>query len=253
MRGILLAAGMLCGLASADGGFYVRAGVGFEGLEDTVFSDRDCSSEAPAALYGCGLGSDGAAHRSTGDFENSGLVEFGMGRKVSPWLRMEVLLGYRPRLSFRGRANFLAQGRRQSVEANLSSVSALLAMQADLARLRVPGFRDLVPFVGVGAGAVRTRIGAMRMMFPRTTTTVPSGRRTDLAWTVNAGAALALSQDLRLELAWRYTDLGEIETGRGVGQVEWRDGSRDTLRLDLDATRAKFSGHGIGISVRYAF
>lgn len=251
---LLVAAGGLCGLAAADGGeFYVRAGVGFESLENTEFLDRDCSSESPAALYGCGTGSDGAPHRSTGDFGNSAMVEFGIGRRVLPWLRIEALLGYRPRLSFQGRTNFLAAERRQSVQADVSSVSALLAMQADLKWLAVPGFLDLVPFVGVGAGAVRTRIGAMRMMFPRTTTTVPSGRHTDLAWSVNAGVALALRQDVRLELAWRYMDLGEVKTDRGVGQVEWRDGSRETLRLDLEATRATFKGHGVGVFVRYWF
>ena len=250
----LVVAGMpLTSVAADAGGFYVRAGAGLDRAAEAVFSDRDCSSVSPAALYGCGTGGDGAPYRSIGDFGTAGALEFGVGRVVAQSLRAEVRFDYRPRLAFQGRANFLDPASRQSVEADLSSLSALLAVHADLRTFVAPGLGQLVPFVGAGAGAVRTRIGETRMTFPRTTTTVPGGSRTDVAWMVTAGAAAALNGRTTLELAWRYTDLGEVGTDRGEGRVVWRDGSHDPLPLDLAETSARIRGHGLGLSMRFAF
>ena len=162
----------LSSVAADTGGFYVRAGLGVDRTEETVFSDQDCSNVSPAALYGCGTGGDGAPYRSVGDFGTSGAVEFGVGRVIASPLRLEVRFDYRPHLAFRGRANFLDPPLKQSVQADLSALSALLAVHADLPAFDVSGLGPLMPFVGAGAGVVRTKIGETRMTFPRTTTTV---------------------------------------------------------------------------------
>ena len=246
-------AGVSMGAAAANAGdFYVRAGFGLDRLAETVFSDRDCSSMSPAALYGCGPGGDGAPTRSTGDFGTAGAVELGVGH-VAPRVRLEIQFEYRPTLAFRGRANFLDPTRQQSVAADLSNLSAILAAHADLPAFESARLGPVVPFVGAGAGGVRHRIGETRMAFPRTTTIVPGSSRTDVAWMVTAGVAAALRARTTLELAWRYTDLGEVRTGRGDGRVLWRDGSREPLALDLDATRARLKGHGLRLSLRFAF
>ena len=65
------------------------------------------------------------------------------------------------------------------------------------------------------------------MTFPRTTTIVPGASRSNVAWMVTAGFAVPSTGRMTLDLAWRYTDLGEIRTGRGAGGVVWRDGSRE--------------------------
>ena len=83
------------------------------------------------------------------------------------------------------------------------------------------------------------------MTFPATTTTVPGGSRTGLAWMVTGGVGMAVGERAILDLAWRYTDLGKVRTGRGPGRVVWRDGSREPLPLDLAPTEARLKGHGI--------
>ena len=93
----------------------------------------------------------------------------------------------------------------------------------------------------------------MRMTFPRTTTVVPGARRTGLAWMLTAGVAVALGEHATLDLAWRYTDLGEVRTGRGADRVVWRDGSREPRPLDLAETRARLGSHGLRLSLRYGF
>ena len=59
------AATLLPGLAGAQD-VYVRAGIDLSRPADTHFTDADCASLAPAALYGCGVGGDDAPLRSVG-------------------------------------------------------------------------------------------------------------------------------------------------------------------------------------------
>ena len=245
--GLWLASG-----AALAGDFYLRGGAGFDRPGRAAFTDVDCTATAPAALYGCGTGGDGAPYRSAGKFGTVPAVELGLGYETGA-ARFEIAVEYRPDFAFRGRANFLTPGRRQSVSANLSSVSAMLAGYVDLARLGLPKPGPFAPFVGAGIGVAHTRIGKTIMTFPVTTTTVPGGSRTGLAWMAMAGVSVALDGRVSLDLAWRYTDLGTVRTGRGAGRVVWRDESQAPRPLDLAPTRARLAGHGLRLSLRYAF
>ncbi len=248
-----LAAGLYvaCDAAFAED-YYLRGGIGLDWRESTAFTDTDCSSTTPKALYGCGTGGDGARLRSVGDFGGVPSMELGLGYETGAF-RYEVLVEYRPGFSFEGRANFLSPERRQEVSADLSSLSGMLAGFVDLTGLGLARAGPFAPFIGAGIGAVQTRIGQTTMTFPVTTTIAPGGSRTGLAWMATAGVALALDQRISLDLAWRYTDLGEIRTPRGPGRVVWRDGRREDLPLDVAPTRARLRSHGIRLSLRYTF
>ena len=238
---------------AAAGDFYLRTGAGLDRSVETVFKDRDCMSVSPAALYGCGFGGDGAPLRSVGDFEAAGVFELGVGYEVSLKHRFELLVENRSHLEFQGLANFLAPGRRQSVAADLSSLSAMAVAYVDFPGPDSSEIGAFEPFIGLGIGAARTRIGETRMMFPRTTTVVPGGSDTDFAWMLTAGVSVPLKKGAALDFAWRYSDLGEIRTGQGEGQVIWRDGSRAPRLLNLDETRARLKTQGIRVSVRFSF
>ena len=199
------------------GDYYLRGGIGLDRPGKTAFTDTACSTTVPAALYGCGTGGDGARLRSVDDFGTVPAVELGLGYGTGA-TRFELLVEYRPRFEFAGRANFLAPGQPKSVSAKLSSVSGMLAVFADLAALGAPKAGPFAPFVGAGIGVVHTRIGKTVMTFPATTTTVPGGGRTGLAWMATAGVAVALDERVSLDLAWRYSDLGEVRTPRGPGR-----------------------------------
>ena len=110
LAAIAVAGGMLVASGAAVAGdYYVRGGIGFDRPGNTAFSGVDCSSTAPAALYGCGTGDDGAPYRSVGDFGTVPAVDLGLGYVRGP-ARFEVLVEYRPHCSFKGRANFLGPG-----------------------------------------------------------------------------------------------------------------------------------------------
>ena len=125
------AARRLPGSAAAED-VYLRAGIGLTRPADTQFTDADCSSLVPAALYGCGLGGNGAPHRSVGNFGTVAGLELGLGYAVSSAVRLEAIVTYRPRFTFDGRANFLDPDRRQSASADLAALSGILAAYVDL-------------------------------------------------------------------------------------------------------------------------
>ena len=76
------AATLLPGLAVAQD-IYLRAGLDLSRPADTHFTDADCASLVQAALYGCGVGGDGAPLRSVGDFGTVAGVELGLGYAVA--------------------------------------------------------------------------------------------------------------------------------------------------------------------------
>ena len=102
------------------------AGVGLDRSAEAAYTDLDCSSVSPAALYGGGRGGDGARYRSVGDFGTAPVLELGLGYAAASAVRLEVVAEYRPRFAFDGRAKFSETGRRQSVAADLSLPSTTL-------------------------------------------------------------------------------------------------------------------------------
>ena len=239
--------------AARPEGFYLVAGAGVDRSTATRFRDRDCESTAPAALYGCGNGVDGAPLSSHGDFGRMAGVHLGIGHAVSPALRLEAVVQHRPGFTFTGRANFLQTTERQEVSADVSSLTGLLAAYLDLAARGLPRLGPFSPFIGGGAGLSRIAIDETRMEFPRTTTVVPDGRQVGFAWMLAAGVATSLADRVTLDVAWRYMHSGHVETGRATGRVVWRDGRRDPLEIELAETSAKLAGQGLRLSVRYAF
>ena len=206
------------------GDYYLRGGIGLDRPGEAVFTDTDCSSTSPLALYGCGTGGEGAPYRAAGNFGTVPAVELGMGYATGA-IRFEALVEYRPDFAFEGRANFLAPERRQDVSAKLSSVSGMLAGFVDLAALGLPKPGPFAPFLGAGIGAAHTRIGKTTMTFPATTTIVPGGSRTELAWMATAGGrgGAGGARDTRSGLALQRPGRSPHAAGTGPGCLAGRE------------------------------
>ena len=246
---------LLSGFGARANDVYVRAGVGLDWSQDTRFKDKDCTNHSPPAiyaLYGCGSGNDGAPLSTHGDFSAPTGFELGLGHAVMPALRIEALVQYRPRFTLTGHANFLQTAGRQEVSARVSSLSGMFAAYVDLPQLGVPRLGPFSPFVGGGAGASYIDIGKTRMKFTRTRTIVPGGHQVNFAWMLTAGVGTSLTDRLTLDLAYRYTDSGSVETDEGIARVVNRAG--DVLvPLNVGQTRAHLSSHGVWVSLRYTF
>ena len=84
-NGVAAAAATLLPELAVAQDVYLRAGIDLSRP-----ADADCASLVPAALYGCGVGGDGAPRRSLGDVGTVAGVELGLG---TPW---RLPCGWRP-------------------------------------------------------------------------------------------------------------------------------------------------------------
>ena len=232
--------------------FYVRGGIARESFEDTVFMDTYCPSGTPAALYGCGTGSDNLPYSSKGSFDPFQSFEIGLGMSTLSNIRVEFLVAYQSSAVFNGNTNFLASELQQSVTAELSTASTSFVVYRDFPKLNVTGTRKTVPYIGAGFGIANHRIETTTMTFPVTMTTVPGASETSLTWSVSFGASTDLSQRVKLDYGVRFVDRSRLRTGLGEGVVSWTNGARGPLSLNLARTEAELRGYSLRISLRYA-
>jgi opacity protein-like surface antigen len=230
-------------------GVYFRLGVGVDEPDTGRYHDDTCSSINPPALFGCVNGDDGRPLGARGSFDSTVVVDTALGYRFLPWLRAEGLLSWRPSMDFSGQSNFIGAGDLQPVTGSVSSLAGFGVAYVDL-----PPIGSVQPFLGAGVGAAHNQMGAMRYSFPalpaNASTTTPDGSRTNLAYLLTAGLSVPIGERLNLDLAYRYTDLGQVQTSAGEATVVR---SRGTRRIDIGGTHADLQSHGAMISLRYAF
>jgi opacity protein-like surface antigen len=233
---------------------YLRAGAGVDWSQDARFRDRDCAATHPPALFGCVLGRDGRPLGAYGDFGTSPSLEVGIGYRLLPALRSEAQLIYHPGFDYSGEANFLGVTGPQPVTAELETLSALLVGYLDLARLGVPSFGPVEPYIGGGAGLSRHSISPVSYRFPglgaNAATIVQGGTNTGFAFMLTGGAALPLSDRVTLDVGYRYLDLGKVRTEAGPARIVRRTFDRT---LDIAGTETRLTSHGLSASLRVGF
>ena len=116
----------LPGAAAAEPGVYLRGALGVDWSTSTRFEDEDCAQQQPPALFGCQAGRDGRPIGARGDFGRSIALEGGIGYRLLPFLRAEIVVSYRPNYGFSGEANFLNVTGDQPVSGDARSLSGML-------------------------------------------------------------------------------------------------------------------------------
>ena len=159
----------------------------------------------------------------------------------------------RPGVAFDGEANFLGAGSNQPVSGDITQMAAMaFAYFAPLAAMGIDS--RLQPFLGAGAGVSRNEIGEMTYDFPDLRqprySVTPDGTSTDFAWSVTAGLSHEVSDRLALDLAWRYSDFGTVETDQGNLFNQF---SSRTLDIEIGETEAELTSHAVTLSARWRF
>lgn len=240
--------------AAADGiRPYLRATAGLDWSGDTTFKDADCNAVDPFALFGCGRGEDGRRIGARGDFGTSTLLGLGAGLELTRWFRVEAALDVRPNLAFDGNANFARAGKNQPVSGSLNQADLMAFAYIDpLAAMGVESRWQ--PFLGLGAGVSRNEIGEMTYEFPALRqprySVMPGGTDYAFAWSATAGLGYAVSDSVTLELAWRYSDLGKVETD--VGEL-YNVTSRGAGYIPIAETEADLATQSVTVSARFGF
>lgn len=239
---------------SIASGWYLRGAVGYEWSLSSDFSDKDCSSTNPPALFGCSKGNNGQPIGAYGDFGHFPLVEAAIGRQFLPWLRSDLAVAYRFNMNYDGNANFLSVGHDQPVSAEAYSLSGMVNLFVD-----INGFLSgrklwrFQPYVGGGAGLSYNRIDRMTFRFPdnpgvHKISITPSGDRTDFAFMLAIGTGIILTEHLSLDIAYRYFDLGRVETSPGN-----MDMNTIPAGIDINSIEAPLRTHGLAVGLRYHF
>ena len=242
--------------AGMAAGWYVRGTIGYEKSLAADFSDTDCASANPAALFGCANGINGKAIGAYGDFGRFPLAEVAVGRQFLPWLRADLSLAYRFQMTYDGNANFIPPtvGANQPVSADANSISGMANVFIDINGL-LPEKKlwRFQPYVGGGVGISYNRIDRMTFLFPENTgkhkiSITPAGDRKDFAFMLAVGTGIILTEHLSLDIAYRYFDLGRVETDPGLMYMDTRPAG-----IAVNGIESRLRTHGPAVGLRYQF
>lgn len=228
---------------------YLLVGGAFTFDASSTFEDEDCAPSGVTPFYGCG-------YHTRGDFQGGAMLELGGGWHVGHGLRLSASLGYLPSLDYAGDSNFLDatsfEGTPEDVDGTAESWTLFADAAVDLAELA--GWSDLPvrPYVTAGAGVAWNHLDPMVFRFPALdqTTTTAGGDTTSFAWRAGAGLTIPVDASVSIDIAWRYMDLGTVETDQGDITVE-RHG--EVSHVEVGATRADLAVQTVGVSLRWAF
>jgi opacity protein-like surface antigen len=191
------------------GGWYLRGDIGFS--NQNVKNVLDTNS----AAY------NNVAVSQTKNFSSAGIYGGGIGYQFNNWFRADVTGQYRGRSNFTGLdvatgtgpfAGFVGT---DNYTATKSEALFLANAYIDLGT-----WWCITPFVGAGVGTARVSIanftdtgdfinGGQAHSFNY----AGEGSKWNFAWSAHAGLAYKVTQNLTLELAYSYVDMGSGITG----------------------------------------
>ncbi|MDE0190296.1 MAG: outer membrane beta-barrel protein [Gammaproteobacteria bacterium] len=240
---------------------YVSMGMAIVRPEGARFVDGDDSGQA--ALYG----SEGLF--DAGAFDTGRRFHLAAGIRFRSGIRAQLEVGPPRAFDWRGNTNYRNGGKLQPSEATLDSWQLVLAGLYDLPGWTLGSGRTARPYLGVGAGVTRYRVTAYVQQFPDPDdptgylrrgpegeipfTAVPDGTGRTFTWTLTAGIAIPVRESVHLDLSYRYTDMGKIETDAAdVTIVRYRaDGTRREIRVPINATAVDHRTHTLAMSFRF--
>ncbi len=186
-------------------GWYLRGDVGVGILDARGF---ELGATAPTEL-GVTYEID---QKSIGD---QAIIGIGAGFQLNSWFRADVTAEYRAAAQFAlveraHGAGFVDGFNRFS--GKLSSFVLMANAYADLGT-----WHGITPFIGAGVGIAHHRVNGFHDVgfgrFGGGFGYAGDESNTSLAWALHAGLGYHVSQNLKLELSYRYLNMGKAETG----------------------------------------
>lgn len=197
-------------LESLDSGWYLRGDVG-AGISMSGRFEEPSFDSPPTGFSG------GWNLQSRGD---SAILGAGVGYQISDMLRADVTAEYRTPIDLKGvgnqNGNFGLAGNGLAIS-NLSGKLSSFAMMANF-YADFGSYNGLTPYVGAGAGFAYNmfRDGKQNNTLPNASTSsgrYADGDATSLAWALHAGFAFNFTEQAKLDVAYRYLNLGDASSG----------------------------------------
>ena len=187
------------------GGWYLRGDIGITNQQVDKLS---FVPQGQAIALGLGDASFESIHL---DFDSSPVVGIGIGYQFNNWIRGDLTGEYRGKATFHGLERSVDLSGVDEYSATKSEWVGLANLYIDLGT-----WHGLTPFIGAGVGFTHTMIdnfkdkglffGSGSLAFAR------DHSETDLAWAVHAGVAYDVTPNFKVELAYRYLNLGDAQT-----------------------------------------
>lgn len=155
-----------------------------------------------------------------------GTIDFGVGYQFNQWFRMDGTLEYRwggnlqSLYTLTDLSSPYFGGPLQYADFYRADVSSLVGLVNGY--IDLPSFWMVTPFVGAGAGFASNMISGWTDQGFGYTYYGPLGNgggyfsnhmKTNFAWALMAGLDFAIAPNLKLELGYRYLNLGKFSTG----------------------------------------
>lgn len=183
------------------GSWYLRGDIGITNQSvNSLFNALDATTETLDTAFK--------------DFSPAPLVAVGFGRKVNDHFRWDVTAEYRFPSDFSGFQTYT------DANPSLDGTDAYTAKKTELTFLAnaywdIATWRGITPFVGAGAGVSYNTISSFTDVNTPQSGIAYGGTASELsfAWALYAGLDYQVSQNLVVEAAYRYINLGNARSG----------------------------------------
>jgi opacity protein-like surface antigen len=193
-----------------DSGWYLRGAIGLTNQSLEKLTQR--LDPTVLTLQQVGMG-----------FDSSPFFLFGAGYEVNNWLRFDVTGEYRAKANFHGTDNVkFFDGFGTAVLADNYSASKSEVLVLANAYVDLGTWYCVTPFIGAGVGVSRNQIDSFRDdgvgFFSRggainAVAFADTNATWKLAWALHAGLAYSVTQNFKVDLAYRFVHLGDAVTG----------------------------------------
>ena len=197
------------------GGWYLRGDVGM-----AVQTGNINLSVSPNPLIGAPADAFNSFYNPS--MSGSVLFDAGVGYQINNWLRFDVTGEYRTGSHFQGVEQVaipsLGYQNADFYRGNVSSFIGLVNGYVDIGT-----WYGITPFVGAGVGFSSNTLSGMTdaggFTYPGNGFGFPTGgyfsdgTKTNFAWALMAGLDFNVTQNLKLELGYRYLDYGKVQSG----------------------------------------
>ncbi|HRE22461.1 MAG TPA: outer membrane beta-barrel protein [Rhabdaerophilum sp.] len=218
----------------AGGGFYLRGDIGVGSHNDSGILNVPGGANYQVLA---------SSHGSTA------FIGIGAGYAFNSWLRADATLEYRKASKFKltelDTRGTVATGD-DGINVTSGKVSAIVGLAN--AYVDLGTWHRITPFIGAGIGFASITTSDVRDVgyaaFAGGTGRAADKSSTRLAWAVHAGLGYDLSTNLKAEVAYRYLNMGTVNTGTVVCTVPCTAYNARIKSLD---------SHDIKVGLRYVF
>lgn len=141
------------------------------------------------------------------DAGNSAIIGAGIGYHINDHIRTDLTLGYRG--GYNASGAILVGATPVGMSADINSTVGLVNAYYDIGR-----FDRFTPYVGAGVGFSSNRVDTTNISIGGASVgNIGGDTHTSFAWQVSAGTGIELTQNLSLDVGYRFIDMGTAQTG----------------------------------------